>query len=613
MKKILKKSLVFFCLFIVVERALAFTSTGSYEIDGIYYDINATAKTASVAYKPGGGDYYYAGVVTIPSTVPVAGETFTVTTIGVWAFQSSPALTAVIIPNTVTTIEEGAFAGSGIVSVTIPRSVKSIEGNLFTWCDNLISINVDNGNTVYDSRDNCNAIIKKSTKALIAGCKNTIIPSTVTAIDKEAFRSCSGLTSITLPSNLKSIGEYAFYDCSGLSTVTLPNSLTAVGDHAFDGCSGISTITIPNSVTSIGAGSFSYCSNLTQLSIGSKVSTIGVLAFASAGLISVSIPSSVKSIGAGAFACRNLSSIKVESGNTVYDSRNNCNAIIETKTNKIISGCKNTTIPNGIIEIGERAFHSSDLTSIYIPNSVTSIGESAFYDCYALTSVEIPKSVSSIANNPFIKCSNLTHLFVEKGNSVYDSRDNCNGIIETKTNSFVAGCKCSFIPSSVTSIGNSAFSHCEDINSFYTGDNVSTIEKSAFSYCSGLEYVVIGKRVTSIEGSAFAHCTELTDIYCYAQSVPSLQTTSFTSSLIENATLHVPASSISAYSSDKRWKKFGRIVALTDNDPKASDIHQPRLNTNNVSTYWYDLKGHRLMNEPTQKGIYIHNGKVVKK
>ncbi|MBP3789737.1 MAG: leucine-rich repeat domain-containing protein [Prevotella sp.] len=328
----------------------------------------------------------------------------------------------------------------------------------------------------------------------------------------------------------------------------------------------------------------------------------------------VTIPGNVKSIGAGAFSCRSLESINVESGNTVYDSRNNCNAIIESRTNKFIAGCKNSTIPSGIIEIGNAAFrYSSSLTSISIPNSVAKIGSSAFEYCSSLTSVRIPGSVTSITNNPFEGCSDLSHIYVEESNSVYDSRDNCNGIIETKTNTFVVGCKCSFIPSSVTSMGNSAFSHCEDINSFYTGDNVSTIEKSAFSYCSGLEYVVIGKRVTSIEGSAFAHCTELTDIYCYAESVPSLQTTSFTSSLIENATLHVPASSISAYSSDKRWKKFGRIVALTDNDPQASGIHQPRLNTNNVSTYWYDLKGHQFMNEPTQKGIYIHNGKVVKK
>ncbi len=151
-----------------------------------------------------------------------------------------------------------------------------------------------------------------------------------------------------------SIGYHAFFDCSGLTSLTIPNSVTSIGDYAFWGCSGLTSVTIPNSVTSIGSSAFSGCSGLT--------------------------------------------SVKVESDNPKYDSRNNCNAIIETSSNTIIFGCMNTTIPNSVTSIGEYAFSScSGLTSVTIPNSVTSIGMEAFYGCRGLTSVTIPNPSDSIS------------------------------------------------------------------------------------------------------------------------------------------------------------------------------------------------------------------------
>ncbi|MDD6831945.1 MAG: leucine-rich repeat domain-containing protein, partial [bacterium] len=150
----------------------------------------------------------------------------------------------------------------------------------------------------------------------------------VTSIGDEAFGSCRGLTSVTIPNSVTSIGYYAFSDCSGLTSVTIPNSVTSIGVWAFLGCSGSTSVTIPNSVTSIGDYAFCACSGLT----------------------SVTIPNSVTEIGRGAFSdCSGLTSIKVESGNSVYDSRENCNTIIETATNTLISGCKNTIIPNSVI------------------------------------------------------------------------------------------------------------------------------------------------------------------------------------------------------------------------------------------------------------------------
>ena len=304
-----------------------------------------------------------------------------------------------------------------------------------------------------------------------------------------------------------------------------------------------------------------------------SVKSIGNRAFwVCKGLTSVYIPYSVKSIGDWAFTdCNGLASINVETGNTIYDSRNNCNAIIETETNTLVAGCKNTTIPD----------------------SITSIGNYAFYKCSRLTSVNIPYSVKRIGDWAFDGCSGLTSINVETGNTIYDSRNNCNAIIETATNTLVAGYKntnipdsvtsiglsaffgCSGltsvnIPNSVTSIGRSAFWGCTGLTSIYIPDSVTTIGGFAFSGCIGLTSIYIPNSVKSIEFVAFSRCEGLADVFCYAEKVPSTSSNAFADSYTEYATLHVPAASIEQYKATAPWSDFGTIVAIDDTETQAS-------------------------------------------
>lgn len=350
----------------------------------LYYDIvgnNVTVNRQNF-YSPY-YSIYPSGSLEIPASVTYNGTTYTVTMIGFGAFDDCSGLTSVTIPNSIISIDDYAFRNcsglssitipssvttigddafyncTGLTSLTIPNAVTSIGGYAFYNCRSLTSIVVESGNTAYDSRQNCNAIIETATNTLLTGCMNTIIPNTVTAIGPSAFNYCSGLASVTIPNSVTSIGFAAFGHCNGLTSVTIPNSVTSIGDYAFQFCSSLTSVILPNGITSISNSIFYNCSSLTAITIPNGVTSIGASAF---------------------FGCSNLTTI---------------------------------TVPNSVTSIDNFAFcNCSGLLSITLPDSITLINEAIFRNCSSLSSIIIPKNVTLIDWQAFKNCSSLDSVYM---------------------------------------------------------------------------------------------------------------------------------------------------------------------------------------------------------
>ena len=287
---------------------------------------------------------------------------------------------------------------------------------------------------------------------------------------------------------------------------------------AFGDCENLEAVVIPENVTHIKTSVFERCLKLQ----------------------SIEIPKNVVKIEPSAFSiCRELSTIIVENGNSVYDSRNNCNAIIRKSDNTLILGGQNTIIPSSVTSIGSEAFYYSGLTHIVIPASVTSIGERAFFGC-----------------------SDLSAIIVESGNPVFDSRNKCNAIIRKSDNTLIVGSNSTIIPSSVTTIGEAAFYLRVNLSSIIIPNSVISIRHHAFAYCYSLTAISIPESVVDFGGSVFWGSHNITSVIVeWPTPIPYPKDFNWDSQ-IANSTLHVPYGSKTAYQQAEGWKNFQNIVEM---------------------------------------------------
>ncbi|MBQ4387665.1 MAG: leucine-rich repeat protein [Prevotella sp.] len=442
------------------------------EVDGICYNINNSTLTASVTYR--GTNYisdlaqnFYVGDIKVPSSFTYNKKSYSVTKIDEYAFYGCSKITSLSMPNSIVEIGKRAFvACKGLIRIEFPNSIVEIPSGAFIDCSNLESISF--GSSL--------KVIKDNAFLRCYSLKTLYIPPTVTSIAADAFRDCRELVSVIIDSPKIGIQNSSFIGCDKISSlsfnceqigswfkgissikrVTFNSNVKIISHDAFYGCSGIESIQFPNSISSIERAAFKNCQSLLSLDIGSSIVTIGDGAFA---------------------GCNNLTTIKVESGNQVYDSREGCNAIIESETNTLILGSSKAFIPNTVKAIGTSAFEGcTNLTTITIPESVNSIGTAAFayannlkevtmsdniteiggeaFRGTAISSIKLPKVLEMINMRAFYGCENLTEMDIE---------------------------------TPVWYIGTEAFLGCKNLETLHIGSSVRRIGLKAFKGCTKLK------------------------------------------------------------------------------------------------------------------------------
>lgn len=664
-----------------------------------------------------------------------------------YAFCGDASLCNLSLGDSLTYIGHYAFWGcSSLTRFVLPAATTAMGENPFAFCGALDTISVSSGNTEFDSRNNCNAIIATGSNAIVTGCARTVIPTSCVAIGAYAFSGQYRITSISIPDNIRSIGNSAFEGCSALlnvnlsdsvtevgcmaflscpslqspiynshlfarlpetysgiytmpagiqqitcgafsysfhlTSVVMPQSLRAIGGNAFEKCTMLDTITIPSkvnrldpwlfqecemlsrvtlpdSINNIALGLFYHCSNLRSIVIPDLVSNIEDYAFDYCSRLQhVALPANLGSIGNPFVGCDSLSSIVWNakdcrwsdwhltyypvddvltygyySNTAFYPIRHNVTSFVFGDSVRVIppflcyemDNLTQLTLPANIDSIGRYAFaHCNNASTIYwnprrcnnpasyihspfytFKDNVTnftfgdSVRDIPAYLCHGMSNLHqlhIPALVSNIGPYAFRYLNQLDTIWVDSANTSYDSRNHCNALMHTQSDSLLVGCWKSVIPSDTRSIapyafrnvsrlthvvvpegvsyiGREAFNGCEDIDSLtlptrlahiqdYTfqdcrnmrylrmPDSLLTVGLRAFANCRSLPTLNLASTLTFIDDYAFSNCSGLLDIYCNPTTPPAITSSSFTGS---SCPIYVPCAELYDYRDAPVW------------------------------------------------------------
>lgn len=440
-------------------------------------------------------------------------------------------------------IEEYAFTNcEQLASIVIPENVMTIGDYALYDCTNLESIKLTSsapptlGDYSLEYTGDCPILVPaESLDTYVSAWSEyayrivSMIPNNMiwyTSTDGQIVTPCTydptGAGRTPSPREVFGANIVSNTYVNGKGVIVFNRDLTSVGDYAFALCSNLESIELPNNVTSIGNEAFGRCSNMTSISLPSGLNSIGRAALGScSSLESLFIPGGVTSIEQEAFSgCTGLSSIGVSAANRIYDSRDDCNAIIETSTNTLIFGRAMTVIPEGVTKIGDYAFKGcSGLTELWTPMSVKSLGKGAFEECTDLTDVYMD-GVIRIGFGAFQECSNLVN--------VYASED-------------------------LTDIGKMAFANCTSLTNFDLPGTIEIVGDGAFAYCSSLTSVTLWKDCKSIGEYAFYGCSGLNYILVVPLTPPTGGNSMFDGS---SCVIYVPALSWSVYQVADIWSNY---------------------------------------------------------
>ena len=479
-----------------------------------------------------------------------------VVAIGDRAFENRTDLRTVMIPDSVTRINIGAFSGCiNLANITLSKKIEKIGENAFYNCDSLQSVEIPKclndvyarydsiyiPNGVFNECSNLKTIIFEEGSTVIAdalfrgcdGLESVTIPNTVTQIYGYAFADCRNLKNINISDSVTVLGENVFQNDTSITEINLPDSITALGRGAFSGCNRLKSIVIPDSVTNIGISAFSECKNLESVTLSKGLEKIGENAFYNCdSLQSIEIPKSLKDVYAtydsiytpnGVFnECSRLKTIVFEKGSTIiadalFRGCDGLESIVISDTITQIYGyafadcknLKNINISDSVTVLGENAFQNdTSITEINLPDSITALGRGVFSGCDRLKSIVIPDSVTNIGISAFSECKNLESVTLSKelekiGENAFYNCDSLQSIeIPKSLKDVYATYDSIYTP-------NGVFNECDNLKTIAFEEGSTVIADALFRGCDGLEEVKIPKTVTVIKNHAFNECTKL--------------------------------------------------------------------------------------------------------